>query len=103
MLIFGGEFGLENKFNSSNLLEFSRENLDKKPLGIIVKSEFEGVIANLHEIEFIVCELELAKSLQILANDYLFDSKIAISCQSENFKNSFVFALKHRIDALIVF
>ena len=65
----------------------------------LIKNEIQAVIANANCINFLACEsLELAKSLQELANDYLFDSKIALLISNDD---ELLKAITARIDAVI--
>lgn len=64
-----------------------------------VKNKIQAVLANANGVKFIVCDnLNLAKQLQSLANDYLFDSKIALIVSDDDELGS---AIDARIDAAI--
>lgn len=66
---------------------------------VLVSNKLEAVIANANGVKYIVCDnLSLAKQLQALANDYLFDSKIAIIVKSDD---ELIGAIDARIDASI--
>ncbi len=52
---------------------------DKKiEFSLMVKDKKEAVLANALQAKFIVCSENLAKSVQDLAEYYLFDSKVTI-------------------------
>ena len=77
-----------NTFDSSQNDEF-----------VLVKNKIEAVISNARGVKFIVCNnLSLAKELQNLADDYLFDSKIALIVKSDE---ELSLAIDARIDAVI--
>lgn len=62
-----------------------------------VKNKIEAVVCNANGVKFIVCDnLNFAKQLQSLANDYLFDSKIALIVRNDDELGS---AIDARIDA----
>lgn len=66
---------------------------------VCVKNKIEAVVCNANGVKFIVCDnLNLAKQLQSLANDYLFDSKIALIVRNDDELGS---AIDARIDAAI--
>lgn len=71
----------------------------KKAEFVRVKNKIEAVLCNANNVKFIVCDnLNLAKELQSLANDYLFDSKITLIVQNDDELGS---AIDARIDATI--
>ena len=77
-----------NTFDSSQNDEF-----------VLVKNKIEAVISNARGVKFVVCNnLSLAKELQSLADDYLFDSKIAFIVKSDE---ELSLAIDARIDAVI--
>lgn len=77
-----------NSFGSSQNDEF-----------VLVKNKIEAVISNARGVKFIVCDnLSLAKQLQNVADDYLFDSKIALIVKSDE---ELISAIDARIDAVI--
>ena len=77
-----------NTFDSSQNDEF-----------VLVKNKIEAVISNARGVKFVVCNnLSLAKELQSVADDYLFDSKIALIVKSDEELSS---AIDARIDAVI--
>lgn len=66
---------------------------------VLVKNKIQAVISNARGVKFIVCDnLSLAKQLQSVADDYLFDSKIALIVGSDEELSS---AIDARIDAVI--
>ena len=66
---------------------------------MLVKNKIEAVISNARGVKFVVCNnLSLAKELQSLADDYLFDSKIALIVKSDE---ELSLAIDARIDAVI--
>lgn len=96
MIIIGHELVT---FKRPKICDFSKQNLEQKSQFILIKNEIQAVIANANGINFLACEsLELAKSLQELANDYLFDSKIALLISNDN---ELLKAITARIDAVI--
>ena len=63
------------------------------------KNKAEAVMANANGIGFLVCEnISFARQLQAIANDYLFDSKIALIIKDDDELND---AIDARIDAVI--
>ncbi|WP_086225966.1 hypothetical protein [Campylobacter devanensis] len=81
------------------LSKFEPKNLNSKCNFIVVSNIKEALIANANGVKFIVCDsLKLAKKLQKLADDYLFDSKIALIINSNEELQK---AAKKRIDAVI--
>ena len=77
-----------NTFDSSQNDEF-----------VLVKNKIQAVISNARGVKFVVCNnLSLAKELQSVADDYLFDSKIAFIVKSDEELSS---AIDARIDAVI--
>lgn len=77
-----------NTFGSSQNDEF-----------VLVKNKIEAVISNARGVKFVVCNnLSLAKQLQSVADDYLFDSKIVLIVESDEELSS---AIDARIDAVI--
>lgn len=85
---------------SSKIPEIKDFNyIGTKPEFIQVKNKIEAVIANANSVKFIVCDnLNLAKQLQSLANDYLFDSKITLIVRDDDELSA---AIDARIDAVI--
>ncbi|MCI7501637.1 MAG: hypothetical protein MSA54_06835 [Campylobacter sp.] len=66
---------------------------------VLVKNKIEAVISNARGVKFVVCNnLSLAKELQSVADDYLFDSKIALIVKSYE---ELSLAIDARIDAVI--
>ena len=66
---------------------------------VLVKNKLQAVISNARGVKFIVCNnLSLAKELQSVADDYLFDSKIALIVKSDE---ELSLAIDARIDAVI--
>lgn len=81
------------------LAKFELKNLNSKCSFIVVSNIKEALIANARGVKFIVCDsFKLAKKLQKLADDYLFDSKIALIISSDLELEK---AAKNRIDAVI--
>ena len=77
-----------NTFSSSKNDEF-----------VLEKNKIQAVISNARGVKFVVCNnLSLAKELQSVADDYLFDSKIALIVKSDEELSS---AIDARIDAVI--
>lgn len=96
MIIIGNKF---IAYEKPKIYDFSLENLKQKSKFILVKNKIQAVIANANAISFLVCEnLELAKTLQDIANDYLFDSKIALLISDDGELEK---AIDARIDAVI--
>lgn len=66
---------------------------------VLVKNKIEAVISNARGVKFVVCNnLSLAKELQSVADDYLFDSKITLIVKSDE---ELSLAIDARIDAVI--
>jgi len=96
MIIIGNKF---IAYEKPKIYDFNLENLKQKSKFILIKNKVQAVIANANAISFLVCEnLELAKTLQDIANDYLFDSKIALLISDDGELEK---AIDARIDAVI--
>ena len=81
------------------LAKFNPKNLNPKCNFMLISSVKEALIANANGVKFITCDnLKLAKKLQKLADDYLFDSKIALIISSDKELEK---AANKRIDAVI--
>lgn len=96
MIVIGSKFV---KFDNIDLVEFNLENLQNKSEFIKIKSKREAILANANGIKFLVCsDFDLARKVQVIANDYLFDSKVALIINDEI---DFEIAIEARIDAVI--
>ncbi|WP_096020046.1 hypothetical protein [Campylobacter lanienae] len=81
------------------LSKFEPKSLSLKSNFILVSDIKQALIANANGVKFIVCDsFKFAKKLQKLADDYLFDSKIALIINSDEELQK---AAKKRIDAVI--
>nr|WP_321318764.1 hypothetical protein [uncultured Campylobacter sp.] len=79
--------------------DFSAFNSSQNDEFVLVKNKIEAVISNARGVKFVVCNnLSLAKELQSVADDYLFDSKIALIVKSDE---ELSLAIDARIDAVI--
>ena len=79
--------------------DFSASNSSQNDEFVLVKNKLQAVISNARGVKFVVCnDLSLAKELQSVADDYLFDSKIALIVKSDEELN---LAIDARIDAVI--
>ena len=95
MKIFGSEFV---EFSPVEVREFSKFAL-KNAQFVRVKNKREAVFANANCVKFIVCDnIALARALQSVAEDYLFDSKIALLIENDAELDD---AIDARIDAVI--
>ena len=63
-----------------------------------IKDKQEAVLSNALEADFIVVEKEIAKEVQSLAEDYIFDSKVLLLAVSES---DFEWAIESRIDGIL--
>lgn len=96
MTVIGSEFV---PFINAKIAKFSLQSLQNQSEFVLVNSKKEAVLANANEIKFIVCNnLNLARQLQSLANDYIFDSKIALIIANDDELED---AIEARIDAVI--
>ena len=96
MIIIGSEL---ISYEPVFLAKFEPKSLGLKSNFILVSDIKQALIANANGVKFIVCDsLKLAKKLQKLADDYLFDSKIALIINSDEELQK---AAKKRIDAVI--
>ena len=59
---------------NENLLTYSSEN--ELDYAVIISSIKEAIYANNLNARYIVCEKELAKDIQKIADNYMFDSKV---------------------------
>lgn len=96
MIVIGSEFV---DFTRIKIFEFNLQNCKQKPDFIYINDQIQAVLANANQIKFLVCKsMDLAKQIQNLAEDYLFDSKIAVLADTNS---DFQIAINHRIDAII--
>ena len=94
MIIIGSEL---ISYEPVFLAKFEPKSLGLKSNFILVSDIKQALIANANGVKFIVCDsFKLAKKLQKLADDYLFDSKIALIINSNEELQK---AAKKRIDA----
>lgn len=105
MLLFGHRFIENEKFfhvrdidaikntppSSTLFVHFKEENLDiikhmrdnSTPFALSVENITELIYASSLGSRFIICEKELAKTAQEIAETYLFDAKILVNVKSE--------------------
>ncbi|AII15354.1 hypothetical protein CIG2463D_1728 [Campylobacter iguaniorum] len=96
MTVIGSEFV---PFRNAKITKFSLQAMQNQSEFVLVNSKKEAVLANANEIKFIVCNnLNLARQIQSLANDYIFDSKIALIIANDDELED---AIEARIDAVI--
>lgn len=67
---------------NENLLTYSYEN--ELDYAVIVTSITESIYANSLNARYVVCEKELAKDIQKIADNYMFDSKVLALIESSN-------------------
>lgn len=95
MIVIGSEFV---EFTPVKIAEFSKQSLKNSDF-VLVKNKKQAILANANAVKFAVCnDLNLARQLQELADDYIFDSKIALIIKDDD---EFSKAIKARIDAVI--
>jgi len=81
---------IENSLPNSTLIFNYDENLitycNKNNLNfaLIVKSIKEAIYANALNSKYIICEKKLAKNLQKIADNYMFDSKVLAVIESSD-------------------
>ncbi|CUU78513.1 hypothetical protein FFA43_08110 [Campylobacter hyointestinalis subsp. hyointestinalis] len=96
MIVFGSEFV---PYSNIILEDFNILNLKKQAEFLRVNSKKQAIFANANSVKFIVCDnLSFARVLQSIANDYLFDSKIALLINDDIELEA---ACDARIDAVI--
>lgn len=79
-----------------DLMDYSHKNLLK--FAVIVKDLKEAIYANALEAKYIICEKELAKKIQKVADNYMFDAKIlAIISSNDEFDE----IIDNEIDGII--
>lgn len=72
------------KYNSSMLTYASQNNL---PYAVVVTSIKEALYSNALTAKYIICQKDIAKGIQKIADNYMFDSKIlAIIESNEEFE-----------------
>ncbi len=100
MLVFGSEFWLTKKPCVVGFKEaFKSGRGEKVAEFVLLKEAKEAVLANLNGVKYGVCDsLDLAKELQSLAQDYLFDTRILLYIATDA---EFDAALKARLDGVI--
>lgn len=64
-----------------NLLTFCNKN--NLSSSIIVSNIKEAIYANALDVKYIICEKKLAKNIQKVADNYMFDSKILAIIEQE--------------------
>ncbi|AXH15019.1 hypothetical protein [Malaciobacter mytili] len=94
---------VNTKANSTLLFEYNQEFLDyccKNSLkyAVIIKNLKEAIYANALEAKYIICNKEFAKTIQEIADNYMFDSKILAIIQSNE---EFEEVVKNQIDGII--
>lgn len=94
---------INTKSNSTILFEYNQELLDyccKNSLryAVIVKNLKEAIYSNALEAKYIICNKDFAKSIQEVADNYMFDSKILAIIQSNE---EFEEVAKNQIDGVI--
>lgn len=65
---------------NENLLEYS--SLNEVIFAVIVKSIKEAIYANALNALYIICDKQLSKSVQKIADNYMFDSKVLAIIES---------------------
>ena len=65
---------------NENLLEYS--SLNEVIFAVIVKSIKEAIYANALNALYIICDKQLSKSVQRIADNYMFDSKVLAIIES---------------------
>ena len=65
---------------NENLLEYS--SLNEVSFAVIVKSIKEAIYANALNALYIICDKQLSKSVQRIADNYMFDSKVLAIIES---------------------
>ncbi len=65
---------------NENLLEYS--SLNEVSFAVIVKSIKEAIYANALNALYIICDKQLSKSVQKIADNYMFDSKVLAIIES---------------------
>ncbi|AXH09714.1 hypothetical protein CP960_09665 [Malaciobacter halophilus] len=79
-----------------NLLDYCFKN--NITYAVIIKDLKEAIYANALEAKYIICEKELARSIQNTADNYMFDSKILAIIDSNS---EFEDIAKEQIDGVI--
>ncbi|MCP4970799.1 MAG: hypothetical protein GY932_09435 [Arcobacter sp.] len=64
-----------------NLLTYCNKN--QLAFAVIVKSIQEAIYANALDCKYLICEKKLAKQLQNIADNYMFDTKILSIIETE--------------------
>ena len=83
-------------FYNEELLKYSYEN--ELSIAIVVKSIKEAIYSNSLNAKYIICEKKLAKKIQKIADNYMYDSKIlAIIKSNDELEN----IAKNEIDGVI--
>ena len=83
-------------FYNEELLKYCYEN--ELFSAIVVKSIKEAIYSNSLNVKYIICEKKLAKKLQKIADNYMYDSKILAIVDSNN---EFEEIAKSEIDGVI--
>lgn len=83
----------ETSSNATVLYEYNLEllkhcHLNDIPSAVIVSNLIEAIYANALMAKYIICEQNIAKTLQDIAETYMFDSKIiTIICEQNEIEN----------------
>lgn len=83
------------KYNE-NILKYSLEN--ELDVAVIVNNIKEAIYANSLKAKYIICEKKLAKKIQKIADNYMYDSKILAIIESNK---EFEKIAKNEIDGVI--
>ncbi len=65
-----------------NLLSYANKN--ELIIAVVVSSIKEAIYCNCLNTKYIICEKKLAKNIQKIAENYMFDSKILVIIESSN-------------------
>lgn len=89
MMIFHKDQIAESKPNSTVLFNYNSEILgfakqNSVSCGVIVSNITQALYCNALDAKYIVCSKDMAKEIQVIAENYMFDSKILAIIDSNN-------------------
>ena len=73
---------VNNLFENIDIISYLKEN--ELPFAVEINSLKEALFANSFHASYVLCSLDLAKEVQTLANEYLWDMKVLVTILSES-------------------
>ncbi len=73
---------IENLYEKMDIIEFAKRN--NLLFAIEIESLKEALLAQALGSSYVICDLDLAKEVQVLANEYLWDMKVLVAISKES-------------------